>query len=418
MKKQLLLGAILMGSFMTANAQNSCGEAVEIVSGTTVTVGELDGEYDLSICFEEGDADAAEWYVFTAPANGVLRINTNLPANAGGDTRVVAFSGSCDALTCWWSADDVAFLGNNNPNNIFLTDTQMPVLADQTYYVTFDNEWAADSFDAEFTFMDAACTSSELDEDWTNAASYYFCWSSIDVNDDENGWSLLDTYSFDDNVLPDNVVAIFSGEGGNDDYLISNQLNLIADEDYTFNITFAGLNTDVDADESFEVVIFQLNDQNQFELVGEGPIGAEEGITMDGATLAEARSNATTGEYAFTPEADGEYFLGIHSSSAAGTGALAIFEVTLDGEMGTSKAVASQLSVFPNPASNVINVANTGNVLVNAIQITDLNGRTVKSVKFNGVAEAQVNVSDLANGMYMMTVTSDKGSMTQKIVKN
>ncbi|RZJ71330.1 MAG: T9SS type A sorting domain-containing protein [Flavobacterium sp.] len=85
---------------------------------------------------------------------------------------------------------------------------------------------------------------------------------------------------------------------------------------------------------------------------------------------------------------------------------------------GVNDQLASQFAVFPNPATNVINVSNNNNILVDGIQIVDLNGRTVKSVKFDGVASAEVNISDLSSGMYMMTVSSDKGTMTKKIVKN
>jgi len=92
-------------------------------------------------------------------------------------------------------------------------------------------------------------------------------------------------------------------------------------------------------------------------------------------------------------------------------------EVT-SGETASVKDLASsKLSVYPNPATNVINV-NGANALVNNVAIVDINGRTVKSVKFAGVAEAQVNVSDLASGVYVMTIASDKGTTTQKIVKN
>jgi len=88
------------------------------------------------------------------------------------------------------------------------------------------------------------------------------------------------------------------------------------------------------------------------------------------------------------------------------------------GVLSTDKHAISTVSVYPNPATDVINITNTENVLVNGVTVTDLNGRTVKSAKFAGVADAQVNVSDLSAGVYMVTVTSDKGSLTKKIVKN
>lgn len=91
---------------------------------------------------------------------------------------------------------------------------------------------------------------------------------------------------------------------------------------------------------------------------------------------------------------------------------------TADTGAGVNEALASKLSVFPNPANNVINIANAENILVNGVVIADLNGRTVKNAKFDGVAEASVNIADLAAGVYMMTISSDKGTATKKIVKN
>ena len=56
-------------------------------------------------------------------------------------------------------------------------------------------------------------------------------------------------------------------------------------------------------------------------------------------------------------------------------------------------------------------------MLVNGVKITDLNGRVVKEAKLAGTAEAQINISDLASGMYMVTVSSDKGTATKKSLK-
>ncbi|MCO6149358.1 T9SS-dependent choice-of-anchor J family protein [Flavobacterium sp. NRK1] len=92
-------------------------------------------------------------------------------------------------------------------------------------------------------------------------------------------------------------------------------------------------------------------------------------------------------------------------------------EVTTGNTAGVNDNTIANLSVFPNPVNNgLVNI--TADTLVNNITIVDLNGRTVKAVKFNGVSEAQVNVSDLASGVYMMTIASDKGTTTKKIVKN
>jgi len=85
---------------------------------------------------------------------------------------------------------------------------------------------------------------------------------------------------------------------------------------------------------------------------------------------------------------------------------------------GLNKTTAAKFSVSPNPATTVINVTNSSNALVNRISVTDLNGRIVKTSHYTGIANAQVDVADLATGVYMLNITSDKGSVTKKIVKN
>jgi hypothetical protein len=86
--------------------------------------------------------------------------------------------------------------------------------------------------------------------------------------------------------------------------------------------------------------------------------------------------------------------------------------------LGTAGFLASKFSVYPNPSNNVVNISNDVNGILNGVTITDINGRTVKSVQFNNVATAQVNISDLSAGMYMMNIASDQGNVTKKIIKN
>lgn len=90
--------------------------------------------------------------------------------------------------------------------------------------------------------------------------------------------------------------------------------------------------------------------------------------------------------------------------------------VTANTPAATENNQANFLSLSPNPATSVVNVANPG--LINNIKVADLNGRVVKSAAFDGVDAAQVNIEDLASGVYMITVASDKGTTTKKIIKN
>lgn len=84
----------------------------------------------------------------------------------------------------------------------------------------------------------------------------------------------------------------------------------------------------------------------------------------------------------------------------------------------TFDLATTNFSVSPNPANDFITVSNSENIFVNAISITDLNGRVVKQNSFSNLSNVQVNVSDLSSGVYMLNITSDKGSLTKKIIKN
>ena len=80
--------------------------------------------------------------------------------------------------------------------------------------------------------------------------------------------------------------------------------------------------------------------------------------------------------------------------------------------------LATKFSVSPNPTSNVVYLNNNANILMNEVKVTDMNGRTVKSLKLNGVSNTQVDVSDLASGVYLMDIASDQGNITKKVIKN
>lgn len=79
---------------------------------------------------------------------------------------------------------------------------------------------------------------------------------------------------------------------------------------------------------------------------------------------------------------------------------------------------SKKFNVYPNPANNFVTVSNEDNVAINKISITDINGRTVKSVDANGLSEAQINISELNAGVYFLNIDTNEGSATKKIVKN
>ena len=79
---------------------------------------------------------------------------------------------------------------------------------------------------------------------------------------------------------------------------------------------------------------------------------------------------------------------------------------------------SNKFSTYPNPANTTVTVSNDENLLVTDVNITDINGRTVKSMKVNNLSEVEMNVSELTSGVYFMNVTTDVGKAVKKFIKN
>lgn len=91
------------------------------------------------------------------------------------------------------------------------------------------------------------------------------------------------------------------------------------------------------------------------------------------------------------------------------------FKVTTTGTLKNSDFFKNNFTVYPNPANDVINVSNLGNLEITKASITDVNGRIVKEV--NSSFET-INISELNAGVYFLKINTLEGSGTTKIVKN
>ncbi|MGL2966630.1 T9SS type A sorting domain-containing protein [Flavobacterium sp. XGLA_31] len=72
------------------------------------------------------------------------------------------------------------------------------------------------------------------------------------------------------------------------------------------------------------------------------------------------------------------------------------------------------ITISPNPSSEWITIESKSNATINTIQIYDMNGRKVLE---DNDGKSTVNISALSKGMYMVTMNSDYGSSSKKLVK-
>ena len=112
------------------------------------------------------------------------------------------------------------------------------------------------------------------------------------------------------------------------------------------------------------------------------------------------------------------YFVTNGGPAGANSNIIGIDTFSIDRTMAaTSEFFSSNFRMYPNPASNVINLSTTTTTIQSA-QLTDINGRVVKTIALNDASDAQINIADLNTGMYFLKVQSDLGTGTAKVIKN
>ena len=85
--------------------------------------------------------------------------------------------------------------------------------------------------------------------------------------------------------------------------------------------------------------------------------------------------------------------------------------------LSTDNFLAEKFSIYPNPATNIVNITNSENMLVEQVTIYDVNGRQLNTETFNNKTEIQLNVENLASGTYMLHIQTNQGTAVKKLVK-
>ncbi|NMH27482.1 T9SS type A sorting domain-containing protein [Flavobacterium silvaticum] len=87
-------------------------------------------------------------------------------------------------------------------------------------------------------------------------------------------------------------------------------------------------------------------------------------------------------------------------------------EKSTDALLSTPETVANALSVYPNPVKDILRISGiSGNIQAS---IFDVNGRLMLNQQINSNG---IDLSSLQNGIYLVKVSDDTGTTTQKVVK-
>jgi hypothetical protein len=112
--------------------------------------------------------------------------------------------------------------------------------------------------------------------------------------------------------------------------------------------------------------------------------------------------------------ADGVLIPGMSGSTFTSTD-IKKFAVNASAPTAIEEAVENTFRLFPNPTGNEFNVSFQNTVSEGIIRVTDLQGRVVLSDVINNVDFHKMDVSQLANGMYIVVINADGKTTNEKL---
>ncbi len=81
--------------------------------------------------------------------------------------------------------------------------------------------------------------------------------------------------------------------------------------------------------------------------------------------------------------------------------------------LSVNNSLLAQVSIYPNPVTNVLNLKMPSNVIVENAVLYDVLGKNTGTILING----EMNTSNLSVGVYLLKVVTSAGTLTQKIIK-
>jgi hypothetical protein len=77
----------------------------------------------------------------------------------------------------------------------------------------------------------------------------------------------------------------------------------------------------------------------------------------------------------------------------------------------------NQISIYPNPANNVLNIKVSDNNIPDSYKIYNMLGQLIKAVEINATPDLTINTSAFSNGMYFIKIAKDNNSISIPFIK-
>src|SRR5690606_35158262 len=83
--------------------------------------------------------------------------------------------------------------------------------------------------------------------------------------------------------------------------------------------------------------------------------------------------------------------------------------------LSINEMVSAKFSIYPNPATNMVNITNSENMLVEQVTVYDITGKQLSTQNYNNEIQIQLNIENLASGTYMLHIQTNAGLAVKKL---
>ena len=339
------------------------------------------GSYDQG---GNGSGFKAYWYQYTPDADGVMSV-----ASCGGgvDTRVWIFKGDCEGLGIVGVNDDRCDTGNDDD---YASYREAVVTAGDTYFIMFDDAWEPDGFGFELALTEEA------------PAEGQFCESAQDIQPGEHEVGAIDGES---SVAGPNIN---NTSGSTTNYSQSKWYQFTPASDGLMSISACDFAA---SDTHFFVYTGSCSTFEELTLVAQNDNGCGEGFLTSSLDSIEVTAGETY------------YIEWIDRWMNDPTDELYIWELGFDAFVSVKPDPVLQQSftVFPNPASEVLNIRFEEPMEFKRLNIRLLNmlGQPVAEQKVErGHQSLQLPVQNLAAGTYQLEIqTGSRRAVKTVLIK-
>lgn len=159
---------------------------------------------------------------------------------------------------------------------------------------------------------------------------------------------------------------------------------------------------------AFSTTDEDAEDEFTYELVSGDGSNDNDSFTIEGTVL----KAATT--FDFNTKA--EYSIRVKSTDTGNESTEKAFTITVEIVAGMELSPDLVRKVYPNPASEVLNVEMSSEVFPFKLDMYDMSGNVLKTRDSIFSPSIQINVSEMKRGVYLLTIQDGNGQLTRKKV--